>query len=59
MATFSLPIVKFIPKSIGFRPLMRKINCASFTKIYNILCRLYRVNKKMQVFNLNWLLFPY
>ena len=54
MATFSGLIVKFIPKSIRFRPLMIQINCVIFTKTSQ---KMHTLSSKqnMQIINLKWL----
>ena len=51
MATFSLLIVKFISKSIGFRPLLiNDINkLCYFQEKSDNRCRLYHVNKKCKL----------
>ena len=58
MATFFLIDCKNYFKVDKFRPLMIKINCASFTKSDNRM-QILSHKQEMQIINLKWLLFPY
>ena len=59
MATFSLLIVKFISKSIGFRPFKIQNKLCLFHKNLTTDAHFILHKQEMQMINLKWLLFPY